>query len=214
MKIFIDSAEIKEIEAAALTGLVDGVTTNPTLVAKSGVPFKDLLLRICELVNGPISAEVTALDAAGMVTEGRTLSRIHRNIVVKIPLTFEGLKATTELSHDGIKTNVTLCFSAVQAWMAAKAGATYISPFVGRLDDIGQNGMELIQDIKKIYDHYDLKTQILVASIRHVEHVLESLRIGAHVGTMPYKIFQQLLTHPLTEKGLAQFMKDWESAKK
>jgi transaldolase len=214
MKIFIDSAEIKEIEAAAATGLIDGVTTNPSLVAKSGVKFEDLLRRICELVNGPISAEVTAMDAPGMIREGQVLAKIHRNIVVKVPLTTEGLKATRAFSGDGIKTNVTLCFTAVQAWMAAKAGATYISPFVGRLDDIGEKGMDLIADIKKVYDNYGYQTQILVASIRHVEHVLESVRIGAHVGTMPYKVFSLLLNHPLTEKGLAQFLKDWESAKK
>ena len=214
MKIFIDSAEIKEIEAAAQTGLIDGVTTNPSLVAKSGVKFETLLQRICELVDGPISAEVTSMDADGMLREGKVLSKIHKNIVVKVPLTMEGLKATKEFTSLGIKTNVTLCFSSVQAWMAAKAGATYISPFVGRLDDIGQSGMNLIREIKTVYDHYGMKTQILVASIRHLEHVLESIQIGAHVGTMPYKVFTQLLNHPLTDKGLAQFLKDWESAKK
>ena len=214
MKIFIDTAEIKEIEAAAKSGLIDGVTTNPSLVAKSGVPFKDLLQRICELVDGPISAEVTALDAPGMIKEGKELAKLHRNIVVKVPLTSEGLIATKAFTALGIQTNVTLCFSSVQAWLAAKAGATYISPFVGRLDDIGQRGMDLIKEIKQVYDHYGFKTQILVASIRHVEHVIESISMGAHVGTMPYKVFTQLVQHPLTDKGLAQFMKDWESAKK
>jgi len=214
MKIFIDSAEITEIEAAAKTGLVDGVTTNPSLVAKSGVSFEELLQRICELVDGPISAEVTALDAKGMVEEGKKLAAIHPNIIVKAPLTTEGLIATNELTSGGIDVNVTLCFSAVQAVMAAKAGATYISPFVGRLDDIGQDGMGLIDEIKNAYDHYGYKTQILVASVRHVEHVLETIRIGADVATIPYNVFSKLLNHPLTDKGLAQFLKDWESAKK
>lgn len=213
MKLFIDSAEIKEIEAAARSGLIDGVTTNPSLVAKSGVPFRDLLKRICELVDGPISAEVTELGAEGMIVQGKELAAIHKNIVVKVPLTPEGLKATKTFTSLGIKTNVTLCFTAVQAMMAAKVGATYISPFVGRLDDIGHDGMDLIKDIKQVYDNYGYKTQILVASIRHVEHVLESVKIGAHVGTLPFKIFEQLLNHPLTESGLARFMKDWESAK-
>ncbi|MGE0616048.1 MAG: fructose-6-phosphate aldolase [Bacteriovoracia bacterium] len=214
MKIFIDSAELKEIEAAAKTGLIDGVTTNPSLVAKSGMKFEDLLRRICELVDGPISAEVTALDAPGMIEQGRKLAAMNRNIVVKIPLTFEGLKAAKIFAKEGIRTNVTLCFSPVQAMLAAKAGATYISPFVGRLDDIGHVGMDLIRDIKTCYDHYGYSTQILVASVRHVEHMVESIRIGAHVATIPYKVFSQLLDHPLTEIGLAKFMKDWETAKK
>ena len=214
MKIFIDTAELKEIELAAKTGLIDGVTTNPSLVAKSGVKFEDLLRRICELVDGPISAEVIATDYEGMLKEGTALAKLNHNIVVKAPLTFEGLRAVRALSAQGIRTNVTLCFTAVQAMMAAKAGATYISPFVGRLDDIGQKGMTLISDIKKVYDHYGYKTQILVASVRHVEHMIESIAIGAHVATIPYKVFTQLLTHPLTEKGLQQFLKDWETAKK
>ncbi len=214
MKLFIDSAEIKEIEAAAKTGLIDGVTTNPSLVAKSGVKFEDLLRRICELVDGPISAEVTAMDSVGMISEGKKLAAIHKNITVKVPLTFEGLKATRAFSSEGIKTNVTLCFTAVQAMMAAKAGATYISPFVGRLDDIGHAGMDLIRDIKTVYDNYGYKTQILVASVRHVEHMLKAALIGGHVATIPYKVFEQLLSHPLTDSGLARFMKDWENAKK
>ncbi len=214
MKIFIDSAEIKELEAAAKTGLVDGVTTNPSLVAKSGVPFRILLQRICELINGPISAEVTSLQASEMIREGKELATIHRNIVVKVPLTMEGLKATAAFSSEGIRTNVTLCFSAVQAMMAAKAGATYISPFVGRLDDIGQDGMALIRDIKTVYQNYGFKTQILVASVRHVEHVLQAIEIGADVSTIPYKVFEQLVNHPLTDSGLARFLKDWENAKK
>lgn len=211
MRLFIDSADIKEIEAAAETGLIDGVTTNPSLVAKSGQKFEVLLQRICEIIDGPISAEVTAMDTDGMLREGFALSSIHPNIVIKCPLTFEGLKAVRAFNEKKIKTNVTLCFTSVQAMMAAKAGATYISPFVGRLDDIGHAGMELIQDIKNVYAQYGYKTQILVASVRHVEHVLQSARIGADVATIPYKVFQQLLQHPLTESGLARFLKDWET---
>lgn len=214
MKIFIDTAELNEIEEAASTGLVDGVTTNPSLVAKAGVSFEKLLIRICEIVQGPISAEVTATDTAGMIKEGHSLAKIHKNIVVKVPLTFEGLKATKALRSEGIAVNVTLCFNTVQALMAAKAGATYISPFVGRLDDIGQNGMELIEDIMKVYRAYGVSTQVLVASVRHVEHVLAAARLGAHVATIPHGVFQKLLHHPLTESGLARFLKDWETLKK
>jgi transaldolase len=205
MKLFIDSAEIKEIEAAAKTGLIDGVTTNPSLVAKAGVPFETLLQRICELINGP--------NADGMVTQGRKLAKLNKNIVIKLPLTWDGLKACRTFTDEGIKTNVTLCFTSVQAMMAAKAGATYISPFVGRLDDIGQDGMGLIGDIRQCYDQYGYKTQILVASIRHVDHVRQSLALGGDVGTLPYKVFQQLLSHPLTDSGLAKFMEDWKNAK-
>lgn len=214
MKIFIDSASLDEIKKAQAMGLVDGVTTNPSLVAKSGVVFKDLLHRICEVIDGPISAEVVALDSAGMLREGRELVKIHRNIVVKVPLTPEGLVAVKTFTGEGIRTNVTLCFSAVQAMLAAKAGASYISPFVGRLDDIATDGMQLIRDIRQIYDNYEFKTEILVASIRHPIHVLEACRIGADVGTMPYKVIEQLTKHPLTESGLKAFLKDWESAKK
>lgn len=214
MKIFIDSAVLDEIKAANAMGLVDGVTTNPSLVAKSGVKFEDLLHRICEVIDGPISAEVVSTDSKGMIEEGRKLAKIHKNIVVKVPLTTDGLVATKAFTGEGIKTNVTLCFSPLQAMLAAKAGATYISPFVGRLDDISTDGMSLIRDIKLIYDNYDFKTQILVASIRHPIHVLEACRIGAHVGTMPYKVIEQLTKHPLTESGLKAFLKDWENAKK
>lgn len=214
MKIFIDSAELKELEAAAATGLVDGVTTNPSLVSKSGLKFEDLLLRICELIDGPVSAEVTALGVTEMICEGKALARLNKNIVVKAPLTWDGLKATKALASEGIAVNVTLCFTPVQALMAAKAGARYISPFVGRLDDIGHKGMALIDEIKVVYDQYKFKTEILAASIRHVEHVLHAAKVGAHVATMPYKVFNQLLKHPLTEAGLAQFLKDWENAKK
>lgn len=214
MQIFIDSAELKEIEEAAQTGLVDGVTTNPSLVAKTGLKFEDLLLRICEVIDGPISAEVTATEANAMTEQGRKLSQIHKNIVVKLPLTFEGLKTCQTLTAEGIRTNVTLCFSPIQALMAAKAGATYISPFVGRLDDIGQSGMDLIQEIKIIYQNYDIQTQILVASVRHVEHFLQAARIGGDVATIPYKVFNQLLNHPLTDIGLERFLKDWENVYK
>ncbi len=213
MKLFIDSAEISEIEAAAKTGLIDGVTTNPSLVAKAGRPFDELLLRICELIDGPISAEVTTLTADEMVAQGCQLAALHPNIVVKLPLTWDGLKACSQLSAQGIRTNVTLCFSEVQAMMAAKAGATYISPFVGRLDDIGQDGMGLIRGIRQTYDNYGFETQILVASVRHVDHMRQSVLAGGDVATLPYKVFQQLLSHPLTDSGLARFMKDWETMK-
>lgn len=213
MKLFIDSAEISEIEAAAKTGLIDGVTTNPSLVAKAGRPFDELLLRICELIDGPISAEVTTLTANEMVAQGCQLAALHPNIVVKLPLTWDGLKACSQLSAQGIRTNVTLCFSEVQAMMAAKAGATYISPFVGRLDDIGQDGMGLIRGIRQTYDNYGFETQILVASVRHVDHMRQSVLAGGDVATLPYKVFQQLLSHPLTDSGLARFMKDWETMK-
>lgn len=214
MKIFIDSAQIEEIEKAAETGLIDGVTTNPSLVAKQGGSFEKLLLRICELIDGPISAEVTALDAPSMIQQGIELSKLHPNITVKIPLTPEGLKACKKLSSSNIKTNVTLCFSAPQALLAAKAGATFVSPFVGRLDDIGHEGMDLIRDIRDIYDQYGFTTEILAASIRHPQHVLASAKLGADVVTLPYKVFQSLYQHPLTDRGLDQFMKDWESYQK
>jgi len=214
MKIFIDSADIKEIEKAAQTGLVDGVTTNPSLIAQqTGQKFEDILVKICELVDGPISAEVTALDASGMIEQGLKLSKIHKNITVKIPMTFEGLKACQKFSSQGIKTNVTLCFNTTQALLAAKSGATFVSPFVGRLDDIGQEGMLLIQDIKEVFYNYDFTTEILAASIRHSEHFLQAARMGADVSTIPYKVFEKLLSHPLTDKGLAQFLADWEKTK-
>lgn len=214
MKIFIDSADIKELELAAASGLIDGVTTNPSLVAQSGQKFEDLLQRICVLIDGPISAEVISTQAAQMIEEGRKLAKIHRNIVVKLPLTPEGLKACKALTADSIKTNVTLCFTPLQAMLAAKAGATYVSPFVGRLDDIGQAGMALIKDIRQVYSNYGYKTQILVASVRHVEHLLQAALVGGDVATIPYKVFQQAFVHPLTDSGLARFLKDWENAKK
>lgn len=213
MKFFIDSGDTAEIKLANDMGIIDGVTTNPTLVAKTGKNFESLIKEICAIVDGPISAEVTALDAPGMLAEGKKLAEIHKNVVVKVPLTEAGLVATKGFSKLGIKTNVTLCFSANQALLAAKAGATFISPFIGRLDDISFDGMDLIKDIKTIYDNYNFKTEILAASIRHPVHVLEAAKIGAHVATCPLKTLQQLVKHPLTDNGLKQFMADWEKRK-
>ena len=213
MKFFIDTANIDEIKKANELGLLDGVTTNPSLVAKEGREFKDLITEICGIVDGPVSAEVVSTDAEGMVSEARELAKIADNIVIKIPLIKEGLKAVKILSGEGIKTNVTLCFSAVQALMAAKAGADYISPFVGRLDDIGQTGMELIEQIIAIYEAYGYETEIIVASIRNPLHVLDSATMGADIATIPYKVMEQLIKHPLTDIGLANFLKDWEKTK-
>jgi len=213
MKFFIDSGDTAEIKQANDMGIIDGVTTNPTLVAKSGKPFEALIKEICGIVDGPISAEVTGLDAPTMIKEGKQLAAIHRNIVVKVPLTEAGLVATKHFSKEGINTNVTLCFSANQALLAAKAGATYISPFIGRLDDVSFNGMDLIKDIRLIYNNYNFKTQILAASIRHPVHVLDAAKIGADVSTCPLKTLQQLVKHPLTDNGLKQFMADWEKRK-
>ena len=210
MKIFLDTANIQEIREAASWGVLDGITTNPSLVSKEGRDFKTLLLEICSIVDGPISAEVVGTDSGEMVTEGRSLARIHENIVVKIPLLIEGLKAVKILSSEGISVNVTLCFSAPQALLAAKAGATYISPFVGRLDDISHQGMDLIRDIKTIYSQYRLPTQILAASLRHPLHVLEAAKLGADVATLPFKVLEQLIKHPLTDLGLEKFLKDWQ----
>ena len=208
MKIFIDSGDLNEIRDAAAMGVIDGVTTNPTLVAKAGKPLSSLIASICEIVDGPISAEVTATDAEGILREGRALAKIHKNVVVKVPLIAEGIKAVKVFSQEGIKTNVTLCFSPTQALLAAKAGATYISPFIGRVDDIAGDGMLLIKQIVQIYDNYDFETQVLAASIRHPVHVVEAALIGAHVGTLPYKVILQLLQHPLTASGLEQFLAD------
>ncbi len=210
MKIFLDSADIKEVKEAASWGAIDGVTTNPSLVAKENTDFFELLKEICETVDGPISMETTSLDAEGMVNEGRTFVKLHPNIIVKCPLTKEGLKATRALSSENIRVNVTLCFSANQALLAAKAGAYFISPFVGRLDDLGTEGMQLIQDIRQIYDNYQFETEILVASVRHPLHVLEAARIGADIVTIPFKVLDALVKHPLTDRGLDQFMKDWD----
>ena len=211
MKFFIDTANIDEIRDLATTGMLDGVTTNPSLVAQSGRDFIEVLKDICVTIDGPVSAEVTALDAEGMIKEGKTLAKLADNIVVKAPLTWDGLKACRALSSEGIKVNVTLCFSANQALLAAKAGAAYISPFVGRLDDIHIDGMELIEEIRAIYDNYpDLETEILVASIRNPNHVKDAAIIGADVVTIPPSVLRQLAGHPLTDKGLSAFMADWE----
>ncbi|HXH69457.1 MAG TPA: fructose-6-phosphate aldolase [Pyrinomonadaceae bacterium] len=212
MKFFIDTANLKEIKEANELGLIDGVTTNPSLIAKEGkVDFKKHLAKICEMVDGDISAEVTSLDVNGMLKEGREFAKIAPNVVVKCPLTLEGLKATRIFREEGTKVNVTLCFSAAQALLAAKAGASYISPFVGRLDDIGQNGMSLIADIVQIYDNYNYDTEVLVASVRHPMHIVESALLGAHVATIPFKVIQQLVKHPLTDKGLESFLSDWKT---
>ena len=210
MKFFIDTADIDEIRDLAQTGLVDGVTTNPSLVAKTGRNFLDVVAEICAVVPGPVSAEVTALDAPTMLAEGRKLARIAKNVTVKVPLTPDGLKACRTLANEGTMVNVTLCFSVAQAVLAAKAGATFVSPFVGRLDDIGASGMDLIRDIVAVYRNYsDFTTQVLVASIRHPMHVVEAAKLGAHVGTVPPAVLRQMFAHPLTEKGLAAFLADW-----
>ncbi|MGI9483496.1 MAG: fructose-6-phosphate aldolase [Hyphomicrobiales bacterium] len=211
MKFFVDTAEIDEIRDLAETGLVDGVTTNPSLVAKSGRDFKEVVAEICEIVAGPVSAEVTALEAPAMISEGKELAKIAKNVAIKVPLTFEGLKACRALSDAGSMVNVTLCFSANQALLAAKAGATFVSPFIGRLDDIGLDGMELIGEIRQIYDNYDaLETEILAASIRSVNHVKDSALAAADVVTVPPKVLHALVKHPLTDKGLDAFLADWE----
>ncbi len=208
MKIFIDSADLGEIREAVAMGAVDGCTTNPSLIAKTGKTQREIIEAIVEICDGPISAEVVSTDYAGMVAEGRELAKIHKNIVVKIPLITEGLKAVRTLTSEGIKTNVTLCFSPTQALLAAKAGATYISPFVGRLDDAATEGMQLIEQIVRIYENYAFETEVLVASVRHPVHVVESALIGADVCTIPFKVIQQLAYHPLTDLGLAKFLED------
>jgi transaldolase len=213
MKFFIDTANLKEIREATELGVIDGVTTNPSLIAKEGdVDFKQHIAAICEIVQGDVSAEVTSLDLEGMLREGREYARIAPNVVVKCPLTSDGLKATKRLTDEGIKVNVTLCFSAAQAILAAKAGAAYISPFLGRLDDIGQNGLELLAEIVEIYSNYDWPTQVLAASLRHPIHVIEAARMGTHVATIPFKVIEQLIKHPLTDKGLEQFLSDWHKS--
>lgn len=214
MKFFIDTANIDEIREANSWGAIDGVTTNPSLVAKEGKDFFEVLEQICEIVDGPISAEVVSLRHEEMIDEARDLAKFHKNIVVKIPLIREGLKAVRVVTQEGIKVNVTLCFSPSQALLAAKAGATYISPFVGRLDDISEDGMDLIRQIRTIYDNYQFQTQILTASIRHPLHVVEAAKIGSDVATIPFKVLEQLVKHPLTDIGLERFLKDWESVPK
>jgi len=212
MKFFIDTAEVEEIKAACELGLVDGVTTNPSLIAKSGRDFKEVITEIAGIVDGPISAEVIALDAPGMIAEGRELAKIHKNIVIKVPMTEEGLKATRVFSSEGIHTNVTLIFSPVQALLAAKAGASYVSPFVGRLDDIGQEGMEGIDQIRTILDNYGFTTEIIVASVRSPMHVQTSALLGADIATIPFSVMQQLTKHPLTDVGIAKFLADHEKS--
>lgn len=209
MQLFLDTTDVGLLRELASTGLVDGVTTNPSLIAKSGRKMSEVIAEICEVVEGPVSAEVAASDATGMVREGEHLAKIADNVVVKIPLTWEGLKATRELALGGTLVNVTLCFSAAQALMAAKAGAAFISPFVGRLDDIGEDGMDLIEAIRVVYDNYDYDTEILAASIRTVQHVERAAVAGADCATIPPGVFQELVKHPLTDKGLEQFAKDW-----
>jgi transaldolase len=213
MKFFIDTANIDEIRAAARLGIIDGVTTNPSLVAKEGRKFEAVIAEICTIVDGPISAEVTALDFDGMMAQAHPLAKIHKNVTIKVPLTQDGLRACKALRAEGILVNVTLCFSPSQALLAAKCGASFISPFVGRLDDVSQDGMELIRQIRAIYDNYGFTTQILAASIRHPMHVVDCALAGADVGTMPYKVMTQLYEHPLTDLGLKKFLEDWEKLK-
>jgi len=213
MKFFLDTANLDEIREAAEYGIADGVTTNPTLISKEGdVDFKEHIAAICKIVSGPVSAECTSEDTEGMLAQGREYSKIAPNVVIKCPLTRAGLKATRQLSSEGIKVNVTLCFSAAQAIMAAKAGASFISPFLGRLDDIGENGLVLLQDIVDIYRNYDWKTEVLAASMRHPIHVIEAARMGADIATIPFKVIDQLFNHPLTDKGQAQFLADWRKS--
>ena len=210
MKFFLDTANLNEIREAAAYGFADGVTTNPSLIAKEGdVDFKQHIAAICEIVQGPVSAEVTSQDKDGMIREGLDYAKIAPNVVIKCPLTREGLKATRQLTDQGIRVNVTLCFSAAQAILAAKAGAAFISPFLGRLDDIGENGMYLLQSIIEIYQNYPWKTEVLAASLRHPIHVIEAARLGADIATIPFKVIDQLFNHPLTDKGQAQFLADW-----
>lgn len=210
MKFFIDTANIDEIKEINEWGVISGVTTNPSLIAKEGRDFKEVVREISEIVDGPISVEVISLDRDGMLREARELAKIHQNIVIKIPMTSEGLKAVKVLSKEGIKTNVTLIFSANQALLASLAGATYVSPFIGRLDDIGNEGMKIVEDIVEIFSIHDIKTEVIAASIRHPIHVLEAAKAGAHIATIPYKVFLQMVNHPLTDVGIEKFMKDWE----
>jgi transaldolase len=214
MKFFIDTADVKEIREAHALGLVDGVTTNPSLIAKSGRKFKDVIKEIVSIVDGPISAEVISLDAPGMIKEGKELAKIHKNIVVKLPMTPEGLKACKALTDKGIKTNVTLIFTSMQALLAAKAGASYVSPFVGRLDDISQDGIAIIEEIRTIFDNYGYNSEIIVASVRNPIHVLNSALIGADVATIPYSVMLQLSKHPLTDAGIKKFLEDWQNVPK
>lgn len=212
MQFFLDTVDLKEIRELVQTGLVDGITTNPSLAAASGVPFREILSEICNLVSGPISVEVTSLEAEEMVKQGRQIASIAENIAVKVPLTFEGLKVCSLLAAEDIMVNVTLCFSPAQALLAAKAGASFVSPFLGRLDDISHTGMDLIAEIVDIYQTYGFETEVLAASIRHPLHVVEAAKVGADIATMPPKVFRQLYNHPLTDIGLQNFMKDWQKS--
>jgi transaldolase len=209
MRFFLDTANLEELKTGAGWGILDGVTTNPTLIAREGVPIEEQIRKICDIVDGDVSAEVVATDTAGMLTEGRKLAKIHKNVVVKVPLTRDGIRACSVFSREGIRVNVTLCFSAAQAILAAKAGAYFVSPFVGRVDDTGWTGMDLIRDICQIYKNYGFSTQVLSASLRSVGHVIDSAKAGAHVGTMPFKVMDALFNHPLTDKGIDQFLKDY-----
>lgn len=208
MKFFLDTANLDELRKGTEWGIVDGVTTNPSLIAKEGKPIQEQIAAICDIVDGPISAEVVAITAKDMIREGRELAKIHKNVIVKVPLIRDGIEACSALSKEGIRVNVTLCFSAAQALLAAKAGAHFISPFVGRLDDIGANGMDLVRQIVAIYENYNFSTEVLAASLRGPMHVIESALAGAHIGTMPFKVMEMLFSHPLTDKGLEQFLKD------
>ncbi|MGA3189101.1 MAG: fructose-6-phosphate aldolase [Bryobacteraceae bacterium] len=209
MKFFLDTANLDELKAGVRWGILDGVTTNPSLIAKEGIAMEDQIRRICDIIDGDVSAEVIATDADKMLSQGRSLARIHKNVVVKVPLTRDGIRACSILHKEGIRVNVTLCFSAGQAILAAKAGAAYVSPFAGRIDDIGGNGMDLIRDIVLIYKNYGFKTQVLAASLRNTNHVIEAAKAGAHVATLPYKVLDALFAHPLTDRGLEQFLKDY-----
>ena len=212
MKFFIDTANVSEIREMAW--LIDGVTTNPSLVAREKRPFEQVIAEICDIVDGPVSAEATALDAEGMIEQGKKLSQIHENVVIKIPMTEEGMKAVVGLSEAGIRTNVTLVFSPNQALVAAKCGAAFVSPFVGRIDDVGGDGMELVSQILDIYDEYAFETEVIVASVRHPQHVLDAALLGAEIATIPYKILKKLFNHPLTDVGIDRFLKDWEGVPK
>ena len=212
MKFFVDTAEIDEIVELKSLGIIDGVTTNPSLIAKSGRNFEEVITEICNHIDGSVSAEVISLDYEGMIEEAKELRKIADNVTIKLPLTWDGLKACRTLTQDGATVNITLCFSAAQALLAAKAGATYISPFIGRIDDIGQDGLNLIEEIRQIYDNYGFETQILAASIRTIGHVIEVAKIGADVATVPTKVLKQLVAHPLTSKGIDQFLEDWKNA--
>jgi transaldolase len=209
MKFFLDTANLEELRAGAKWGIVDGVTTNPSLIAKEGKPIKEQITAICDIVDGPVSAEVVSVEAKAMISEGRELAKIHKNVIVKVPLIRDGIEACSALSKEGIRVNVTLCFSPAQALLAAKAGAYFVSPFVGRLDDIGAVGMDLIRQIVAIYENYDFETQVLAASLRGPLHVVEAALAGAHIGTLPFKVLDSLFNHPLTDRGLEQFLKDY-----